>query len=125
MPQPVDHDALHRILWRRTNRKGIFVYRNSDLAEMLGVVENSVRFHLRRLEGEGRIRRVRQTNQNSLGRMVVRNPYDRSTWVPKVPNAQNRRGSPAVPVREREASPPQAKGDGASSAATESSSLAS
>lgn len=71
----VDRDALHRVIWRRTDRRRTLRIHQAMFAEELGVSPYHLSRLLAELEGEGRMRKL-SAEKGNVGRYVIADPAD-------------------------------------------------
>ena len=77
-PKEIDRDALHRILWRRTDRRGAIKFVQNQMAAELGISP----YHFCRIIAEmcedGRLRQI-AVGKHSVRTYLVKEPAELSS----------------------------------------------
>lgn len=73
----VDIDGLHRLLWRRSNRRNVVKVHQGELAEQLMLSKFAMSRLFRRLQDEGRIRKHSTAKLNIASYEIV----DPAVWA--------------------------------------------
>lgn len=54
----IDRQALHEFLWRKTNSRRIVTFKQTELAEALGITDFALNRILREMKDAGRLRKL-------------------------------------------------------------------
>lgn len=86
--------AFHRYLWEHSNRHHDVNVNQHEMGELLGVTRFTIMRHLREMCHQGRLEKLRRTNERNIGTYRVHDPDD-----PKFDNSRdNPRRFPAALV---------------------------
>lgn len=72
-PQTIDRDALHRVLWRRTDRRGSLKFIQNQMASEIGVSPYHFNRILAEMEEVGRLKTI-AIGKRSIKTYVITDP---------------------------------------------------